>query len=228
MLEAGLFGVGLYTVGEASRLTSMPPVRVRRWLHGYKYVVNGREFRERPIWSPEIPSINEQLYLGFRDLVELRVVNRFRLLGLSLQQLRKAHDIAQELLGEERPFSAAAFKTDGTRIYLEIARRTGEPELIDLLTRQQNFHSVVVPSLRSVEFDGDVAVRWWPESGAKAVVLDPKRSFGQHIIASAGIPTGVLADAYLAEGSYARAAAMFGVAARDVKAAVRFQQQIAA
>jgi len=168
------------------------------------------------------------LYLGFRDLVELRVVNRFRLLGLSLQQLRKAHDIAQELLGEERPFSAAAFKTDGTRIYLEIARRTGEPELIDLLTRQQNFHSVVVPSLRSVEFDGDVAVRWWPESGAKAVVLDPKRSFGQPIIASAGIPTGVLADAYLAEGSYARAAAMFGVAARDVKAAVRFQQQIAA
>jgi len=150
------------------------------------------------------------------------------LIGLSLQQLRQAHRAAQDLLADERPFSTAAFKTDGRKLYLEFARRTGEPKLIDLLTRQHSFHSVVSPSLNAVEFDSEAAHRWWPEWGGRAIVLDPKRAFGKPILAESGIPTDVLADAYSAEGSYERAAAVFGVKPQDVRAAVKFHQKLAA
>jgi uncharacterized protein (DUF433 family) len=225
--EPKLFGVGLYTASEAGRLAGLPLARLRRWLQGHGYRVRGNIFWSPPLWQPELPRFDDTLHLGFRDLVELRVVDRFRSAGLSLQQLRKAHEIAQGMLDDARPFSTASFKTDGKRLYLEMARRTGEPHLVDLLTRQHSFHTVVAPSLRSVDFDGDAAVRWWPEP-ARRIVVDPRRSFGRPILAEAGIATEVLADAYLAEGSFAAAASMYGIPLRDVRAAVSFEHKLSA
>lgn len=87
---------------------------------------------------------------------------------------------------------------------------------------------MVEPSLRHLDYDEHEAVRWWPPAGGNLVVIDPQRAFGAPIIASAGVPTDVLADAFALEGSYSRIAADFGVSRTEVRAAVRFEQARAA
>ena len=54
---------------------------------------------------------------------------------------------------------------------------------------------VIEPSLKNLEFESDVATRWWPLGRAKGVVVDPKRQFGQPIDDATGVPTSVLAQA---------------------------------
>lgn len=225
---ARLLGVGLYTAADARSLTGVPPARVRRWLRGYAHGAGKEETWSPPLWRPQLPEIGGILHLGFRDLVELRTIDAFRRAGLSLQQLRRAYQTAQKIVGEERPFSSARFKTDGKKLYLQIVRGTGEPDLIDLLSRQHNFNTVVDPSLKHFEYDEMEAVRWWPAAGRKLVVIDPKRAFGRPIVASTGVSTNAVSDAYALEQSYSRVANDFGISEKEVRAAVDFERALAA
>lgn len=225
---AKLLGVGLYTAADARSLTGVPMARTRHWLRGYAHGAGKEKAWSPPLWRPQLPEIGGTLHLGFRDLIELRTVDAFRRAGLSLQQLRRAYETAQQIVGEERPFSSARFRTDGKRLYLQIVRGSGEPDLIDLLTRQHNFNTVVEPSLKHLEYDEMEAVRWWPAAGRKLVVIDPKRAFGRPLLARAGISTDALADAYALEQSYSRVATDFGISEKEVRAAVGFEQALAA
>jgi uncharacterized protein (DUF433 family) len=60
------------------------------------------------------------------------------------------------------------------------------------------------------------------------VVLDPRRSFGQPIVNDEGVSTRVLAGAVQAEQSIERVAEWFEVKPASVRAAVDFENQLAA
>src|SRR5688572_30485935 len=115
-------GIGFYTVPEASRLLKIPAVNIRRWLGGYTYrrgKALGVELA--PLWTPQLPSDNGHLQLGFRDLIELRFVQAFKNAGLNLIVIRNCLEYARTLVGDERPFSTRLFRTDGKTIFLESA-----------------------------------------------------------------------------------------------------------
>jgi hypothetical protein len=79
--------IGLYTAAEASRLLSLPVAKVRRWLGGYR----GEDRDYPPLWTPQLPKLDDQLGLGFLDLMQLRVVARVVAeTEISLQKLRRA------------------------------------------------------------------------------------------------------------------------------------------
>jgi hypothetical protein len=118
-------GLGLYMAAEASRLLDLPPAKVRRWLGGYDYVHRGEQHRADPLWSLQLPKLDGQLGLGFLDLMQLMLVARFIAEGI-LQAMRLALARAAEVPGQHHPFTATTFKTDGRRIFLEIADETGE------------------------------------------------------------------------------------------------------
>jgi len=225
---AKLLGVGLYTAADARTLTGVPLARIRRWLRGYAHGTGEDKTWTPPLWRPQLPELGGTLHIGFRDLIELRTVDAFRRAGLSLQQLRRAYEAAQQIVGEERPFSSARFRTDGKKLYLQVVRVSGEPDLIDLLTRQHNFNTVVEPTLKHLEYNEMEAVRWWPAAGRGLVVIDPKRAFGRPIVASTGVSTDAVADAYSLEQSYSRVAADFGMSEKEVRAAVGFERALAA
>jgi uncharacterized protein (DUF433 family) len=72
-------------------------------------------------------------------------------------------------------------------------------------------------------------VRWFPMGEKrKVVVIDPQRAFGRPIVAEGGVPTEVLASAVAAEKSVERVARWYAVSPREVKAAVEFEQRLAA
>lgn len=231
-------GLGLYSVPEAARLTAVSASRIRRWLNGYSYRSKGETHQSAPLWYSQIPIVDDAFAIGFRDLAEIRIVNALVESGFGMVTIRRAMGIARDIIGDERPFSTARFKTDGRTIFIQVAeedpeasvvkRPEGEEPLLDLLKRQYAFKKIVEPSLRDLDFDDEVAVRWWPMSRSHSIVIDPKRSFGQPIVNEGGVPTIVLADAVKAEGSATLVAKYFAVPLAAVRDAVAFEERNAA
>ncbi|CAH0496698.1 DUF433 domain-containing protein [Novosphingobium sp. CECT 9465] len=214
------FGVGIYTVGEAARMIDMPARNLRRWLSGYDH--DGKH--EAPLWHPQYDiEDDESLIIGFRDLVEARIVNSLRGLRIGLPTIRRCIARARDLIGDDRPFSTRQFKTDGKSLFLEIWRDVGEPELIDLRSLQGVFSRIVAPSLTGLEFDDEAARRWWLLDGKRTIVADPERSFGQPIVAESGIPTERLAQAVRAEGSVEAVAKLFELRPKLIRDALEYE-----
>lgn len=216
-----LFGVGLYTPTEAARLTNISAQRIRRWLAGY--IVAGRSYEA--LWAPQV-EIRGEIALGFRDLLEIRVVNSLINAGLSLQKIRRAIELSHDLTGAAHPLATSTFLTDGSSVFLQIRKEEGEDEIINIFTKQLQFRRIIQPSLKGVSYNtrGE-PVRWEPVEG---VILDPERSFGQPLEEVSGIPTIILAEAVATEGSIEEAAKAFLVSPSSVKRAAEFETKLAA
>lgn len=215
------FGIGAYSLAEAGRLLRVSPTTIRRWLFGYSYDHHGPRTEQKPLWRPQYGTDQDEPLLGFRDLLEARIVRGFRELHIGLPTIRACLDFAREVVEDDHPFSTRRFKTDGRRLFLE----SGDGRLIDLRVRQHVFKRIVEPSFVDLDFDAEAASRWWLLPRKRTIVLDPARSFGQPIVAEHGIPTVRLAQAFEAEGSIARVAQLYELKAPLVRDALTFERR---
>ncbi len=204
----------------------MQPVTLRRWLYGYDYDRDDGCHEQPPLWRLQYDSEQNGQLLGFRDLIEARIVHALRKSRIGLPTIRLCIDRAQEMLGEEHPFSTRAFKSDGKRIFLEITKGVEEPRLIDLKDRQHVFRDFVLPSLHGLEFGDERAERWWLVPSRKTIVADPRRSFGQPIIHKTGLLTSRVVQEVKAEGSVERVARLYDIPVGAVRDALRFENSL--
>lgn len=225
-----IVGQGVYSFSDAARLTGVPSRRVRRWVQGYDFKHAGSVRHSGPVVRRDAEPADQTLWLSFADLVEVRFIHAFRSSGVSWATIRVAAERASELLHRDHPFSSRSFKTDGRSILTEIARDSDAPELLDMVRNQLAFKKVLDPHLHSgFEFGPkDEVARWWHESGQKRVVIDPTRAFGKPIVAIEAVPTRVLFEAFRAEGTTDRVAAIFEVSKASVSAAIAFERSLAA
>ena len=221
-------GVGSYTAKEAARLLKVRPRNVNRWLGGYNYKNNDQAASSPPLWSPEICSVSGKLELSFRDLIELRFVSAFVDAGVGMKAIRNCLRYARECVDDARPFSTLHFRTDGKTIFLESLQDLGDTLLLDLRRGQYVIKRVIEQTFRDLDIEQDAVVRWRPFQGKRSIIIDPDRAFGQPIIASAGIPTIVLADSFAAEGSIEAVSKLFEVPAAQVRDAVEFEKTLMA
>ncbi len=218
----------IYPVAYAATLAGLDPRTARRWLRGYDFVHNG-ELRHS---GPVIPAASDMAandLLSFEDLLTLRLVRGFRQHGLGLPTIKRAAQAAAHRYGLANPFVTRAFRTDGRQVFLELDRQgalRGEDRvLVHALTGQQQFVSVVEPSLfRDVVFVGDVPGAWFPIGQDHAVVVRPDRALGAPHIADTGVRTDVVAETVQAEGGDAAAehaaASWYGLTLQQVRDAV--------
>lgn len=223
-----LLGIGLYTVPEAALMTGVSAARIRRWLRGYDYVSGAAVRHSDPVWRPDLPSLDGALALSFRDLIEVRFVDYFLSAGVTWKTLREAAPDAAEIVGSSHPFSTHSFRTDGKRIFAEMrARSAAGRQFLDVVRKQYGIPEVIAPRLyRGLEFSGERVVRWFPLSGSKKVVIDPRVGFGQPTVDPEGVPTSVLAGAVRAKGSIESVAAWYAVGKKAVRDAVEFEKTL--
>jgi uncharacterized protein (DUF433 family) len=221
-----LIGIGVYTPREASRLLGIGAGKLRRWVHGH--IARGRSYE--PLWRSEVDLGDEKVYLGFRDIMEARVVDGLIKLGLSAQRIRTAIDLAKAELGEDRPLSTHRFKTDGRHIFMHVIEADEEgaerERLLNLFSRQYEFKQIIDPLLKAVDFDDSgVPHLWWPLGRAAKVVVDPTRAFGQPIEQSSSVPTKVLVNLAKHNGP-ALAARCYDVTESAVRRAIHFEASV--
>lgn len=227
MIHMNLFGIGIYTPAEAARITGAKTSEVSRWLFGYK---DGAGGNHSPLWETQIPvdgELIEDKVIGFRDLMELRVIKAFTKHGVSIRVIRLALESATEMLGQY-PFTANRFLTDGKNIFMEALDR--DTVLTDLIKRQIVFEEIIRPSLyEGIEFSvSGAAMRWYPLKKNKAVILDPDLSFGKPVLSKFGISTELIAKSVEVEGDKKSVARQFDISISDVNAALKFEQQLLA
>jgi uncharacterized protein (DUF433 family) len=220
------FGVGAYTPVEAAKLLNMRSATLRRWLYGYSFESDAGLTIQPSLWQTQYDAHDTGELLGFRDLVEARIVVALRKCGIGLQTIRVCLDRAREVLGEEHPFSTTAFKSYGRKIFLEITRDIEEPKLYDLKDRQHVFRDFVLPSLVGLEFGDERAERWWLLPDRKTIVADPDRSFGQPILNEIGLLTSRVVEEVKAEGSARRVARLYGVPVTSINDALKFEESL--
>jgi hypothetical protein len=218
-----LIGVGLYTPAEAGRLLHIPTAKISRWLVGHS--IGNKSYDA--LWSSEIDLGDDRIFLGFRDLMELRVADAFIKVGLSAIRVRSAIKLARELIGKDRPLSTNRFRTDGREIFLTVidTDETGESreKLLNLFRKQYEFKGIIEPILKTVDFGNDGNPRiWWPIGRRTNIVLDPDRAFGQPIDGLSSVPTAVLAAAARLDGVQ-RAAHLYEVPESSVRRSIEFE-----
>lgn len=231
-----LLGTGMYPLSRAARLVGADLRNVRRWLKGYSWKYRDGRKVSGPLWSLQYAGDEEfgdEQVLGFHDLLELRTVARFIEQGVSLQVIRATIDVARETLGDY-PLHSRRFVTDGKKIFLEaVVRADEDPKLLDVRKQQFAMCAVIRPSLlEGIEYGAGAnanALRWFPMPKKHLVVLDPQVQFGEPIVSEGGVPTDTLAAAFKAEGeNVERVARLYRVKPQEVKAAVAFEQLLAA
>jgi uncharacterized protein (DUF433 family) len=215
-----ILGRGIYSFSEAAKFAHVNVQRMRAWFRGWPA-------RPRPIIDfPEGTHVPGSNTISFLDLIDSVVVARLRECGVSMQYLRKVHLALRDVLSVSHPFAYKNLLTDGKRVFLELADEYGEKDLKELLTRQRAFPAILRDYLKQIEYDPRtlVATRWRLH---ERIVIDPRREFGKPIVDAAGIPTGVIAVAYQANGMDCDLVAdWYGVSPSDVMAAVEFEQHL--
>lgn len=227
-----ILGTGIYSLNQAARLVGEEPRALRRWLRGYAWTYKGEQVHSAPLWQTQLlgEDVPEDV-IGFRDLLELRMVSAFIHHGVSLKVIRATVEAASSDFGQAYPLTNQKFLTDGKRIFLEaIEHATGEPHLLDVLHKQFVFSDIIKPSLyASIDYANESAVRWFPLGRRKSVVLDPALQFGSPIISHTGVPTDTIYAAYLAEGrDKGMVARVFDLTPRMVNDAIEFEEGLAA
>jgi uncharacterized protein (DUF433 family) len=231
-----MLGTGIYTPAEAAALLKAPPAEVRRWAFGYSRVRDGGRKHYEPLIRTALPTIEGQQALTFVELVEMMFIKGFRKAGASWNTIHEAASVAARLFETEHPFAMRQFFADPGGVYALLREVDGGESLVSLVGSGQHvFTELVRPYLGQLEFaPSELPTRWWPLGKEGRVVVDPAVSFGQPIVAEAGIPTRVLAEALAAETEYdpktalERVAWLYRIPERHVHAATRFEEWLSA
>src|SRR5712691_4388230 len=160
--DSPFIGVGLYTVPQASRISSVSTGRIRRWLLGYTYETLSGPSASPPVVTSALPPLDGTLTLSFLDLQEIRFVDAFLEAGVLWKTLRLAHRKAQQAFGPY-PFSQGRFVTDGRLIFEDLAPGATHLDtlLIDVVTNQTAFKRWIWPYIKNLAFANGQASQWW-------------------------------------------------------------------
>lgn len=216
-------GGGFYTVSEAARLLGFESnQRITRWM---KPGASGTP----PVILRDYPKIGLEHEISFLDLVEVRFVEHFRQVKISLQSLRVAAKNARDELGVSHPFATSnvKFQTDRRQIFLQAAKETGDPFLLNLMTKQVAIYEVIERAFASdLTFDLNGLARMWKPSPASApnVIVAPVYAFGRPVISDRFVPTKTLFEFWQAnENDIETTAEWFSIDAASVDEAIRFE-----
>jgi hypothetical protein len=229
MADAAI-GTGAYTLSEAARLSGLNSDRIRRWVDGYRFSTETGKSHSKPVWQRQYSRVENRIVLGFHDLIELRYIEAFLRVGITLQALRRYHEMAAERLQTPHPFCTDRCRTDGRKILLD--RGSNEPDLYELQLRardQRVFSGIIEPFLKQLDFDDEgMAMQWWPLGRERCVFLNPAKQFGQPLANSlrgALIPTAVLGRFFSNYKDAQKVADLYEIDKQAVIDAVEFEGQ---
>lgn len=212
---------GIYTITQAARLLQVSPTRLRFW-------VSGPDLQAGPIVRSELEPIDHQVAISFINLVEVKFIHAFSKYGVKVRSIRCMAEEAKRILQHPHPFATdMIFRTDGQRIFIETAEKTGDKKLYDLRGKNWGIYSILMEGLKKDLIFGPsgMATGWYPrKSIAPNVVVHPKVAFGQPALEESGVPSQAIYDAYTADGEDVEGVARwFDIPKRQVVEAVNFQ-----
>ena len=213
-----------YSFPEAAHYLRIPVTTLRSWVRGRKYPTSeGDQFFQPVI---ELPDDSQNL-LSFINLVEIHVLDAIRCdHRISLHKVRVAIDFIKEELASDHPLAYHKLETDGLDLFVE-----EYGQLINVSQAGQLvLRKLLQAHLRRIDRDSaGYALRLYPFTRKrlqlieepKAIVIDPRISFGRPVLAGTGIPTAIIAERYKAREAIGALADDYGRPTLEIEEAIR-------
>lgn len=223
MASNALLTGGIYTIPDVAELVRATAGEVRVW-------VEGRKGKQTPVIDNQVGRIGNRVAVSFTNLMEIRFVAFFTNAGVRLNEIRRIMADVRDEVEHPHPFATkTVFATDGKKIVAKIAKENGVEDIYDLRSHNYEMPDVMYDTLkRDVEFDpaGEM-ISWRPRPQiAPNVIIHPSLAFGHPVLRESRIPTSTIAEAVEAEGSAASVAVLYNVPEKQVREAVRFEQNL--
>ncbi len=236
---ADRFDVPLYSVAEAARYLGVPTSTFASWAHGYvrRPTPGRREVTGDAIVTVLPVQSKRDASVPFVGLAEGLVLAGIRRAGVPLQRIRPALAKLGEEFGLEHVLASKYLYTDGAEVLYDYAQREGDtPEaqsarrLVVVRNDQYVFNEVIRDYLQRVEFapDGYAQVIPLPQYRQAAVVVDPRRGFGQPTFARGGARLEDVIGAFRAGEPLQVVAEEYGVSLSELEDALRVATNAAA
>jgi uncharacterized protein (DUF433 family) len=210
-----------YTFSEADYLAGVARGTARRWIIGYRYRGRDGDAVQRPPGTPRTGD-ERSSSVSWVDLVEIVAIGLLKEKGFSLRRIRDIVQLCQDTLGEHHPLAMRKFKTDGRAIFLSLG-----DHLLDVSHWRRKgmmvWDTVLGPFLETLDYDGDLARRWWPMGRERLIVIDPEYGFGYPVIVNTGVRTEFIAERFAVGESVSEIANDFDITPAEVDDALRFE-----
>ncbi len=169
----------MYSFKEVARLSGISVSTVRNWLFGYTV-------EERQV-VPLIKASSDATYCSFLNLVEIMVAARFRKAeGTKYEVVKHTYENAKKLYSLEHPFASdLRLKAIGGHI-VHMIKEKGSLQAIDT-PEQFTLPDLVVETMEQLEFELELASKWYPIGKKIPIVVDPYISSGVPVIEGRGI-----------------------------------------
>jgi uncharacterized protein (DUF433 family) len=169
----------MYSFKEVARLSGISVSTVRNWLLGYTV-------EERQV-SPLLKALPDATCCSFINLIEIMVAARFRKAeGTKYEVVKRTYENAKKLYSLEYPFASdLRLKAIGGHI-VHMLKEKGSLQAIDS-PEQYTLPYLVEEVMEQLEFELELASRWYPVGKKIPIVVDPYISSGVPVIEGRGI-----------------------------------------
>jgi uncharacterized protein (DUF433 family) len=170
----------MYSFREVAHLSHVSISTVRNWLLGYTTEQGEVEplFKEHPA---------EEKACSFLQLIEIVVAAKFRKAEHApFKTVRHAYDNARKLYKPDYPFASLELKAIGGHI-VYIMRVPGAS--LQALDRPEQFTipDLVQETIGQLEYEYELASRWYPAGKDIPIVVDPRISAGVPVVKDRGV-----------------------------------------
>ena len=185
----------MYTFSEAAHLADVSAGTVRNWLLGYTRpemlnAPTGRVIRQREVDPLFNTMPHDTIMVSFLQPAEVVVSARFRKAEhVQFATVKQAYQNARREYGLDYPFAHLDLEALGGHI-VERLRESHARALDD--TAQWTLPNLVGELVQQLDYDHQLASRWYPAGKAVPIVVDPRISAGVPTIKGRGITVGML------------------------------------
>ena len=215
----------MYSYSEAAHLANVSTSTVKNWLFGY--TVKGRDV------PPLFPS-SDAAMVSFLQMIEIMVAGRFRKSALGgksvpFRAVRDAYVNARESWGIEYPFAHMRLEALGGHIvhFLREGSSIASYQSLDA-PEQWTLPGLLRETIDQIEYDDELASRWFPIGKAVPIVVDPKLSTGLPVIKGRGVTVQAIRNRFKADLRIDFIAKDFEMEPDLVETALQYGERIAA
>jgi uncharacterized protein (DUF433 family) len=211
--------IPIYGLTEASQYLRVPKNTLRYWTQGTRSI-------------PPLIHLPERSQFSFANLLEAHMLSSMRkIYEVRVPRVRKALVNLAKYVEHKHPLIEEAFETDRRDLFID---RLGKK--VNLSKDEQ----ILIPGimelyLERIERDPQGLFKLFPFVVAKPkpdepkmILITPAIGFGKPVIAGTGISTAVVASRFSARESIDDLATEYGVTAKQIEEAIRWEQRTAA
>ncbi len=210
----------MYSYSEVAHLSGVSISTVRNWLLGY--ITEQGEVK--PLFKKHE---TEEKSSSFLQLIEIVVAAKFRKAEhVSFKTVRRAYDNARELYKLDYPFASVELKAIGGHI-VRIMRVPGlSLQAVDQ-PEQFTLPDLVQETIAQLEYEYELAARWYPAGKEVPIVVDPRISAGMPVVKDRGVTIDAIHKRFKAKQKMGFIAKDLALNVGVVEEAIRFKETVA-